>query len=136
MLVSLLYDPDAEIQTEAVRAVSDLKIPNVVAELIKRLDKVDSTVQEEICIALGRFNDRAAVPALVHLLQSKSSFWKKTTATTDTVRFRVIWAMGQLLPNAEADNALQRVLKDPVGMVQRAAHLALQKTSAPSRQAA
>ena len=136
LMTALLDDPDAEIQTEAVRIVSDLKLPNIVAELIKRLMHVDPAVQEEMCIAFGRFSDRSAVPGLVQLLQSKSSFWKKSNATTDTVRVRAIWALGQLLPNADAEKALQRACKDPVGMVQRAATLALQKSAASNRQAA
>jgi HEAT repeat protein len=136
MLMTLLDDPEAEIQTETVRFISELKIPGAASELLQRLPKAESSVQEEICIALGRYGDKSSVTHLVKLLQVKASFWKKTTGPSDTVRVRVVWALGQLLPDAEAEKALQRAQKDPVGMVQRAASLALSKPPVPSRQAA
>ncbi|OGR89473.1 MAG: hypothetical protein A2992_00055 [Elusimicrobia bacterium RIFCSPLOWO2_01_FULL_59_12] len=136
MLIGLLDDPDADIQTETVRFVGELKIQNAVPEILRRLDAVESSVQEEMCIALGRFGDRSAVSPLVKLLQAKGSFWKKYRGPTDLVRVRSVWALGQLMPDAEAEKALQKALKDPVGMVQRAAQLALQKASVPTRKAA
>jgi HEAT repeat protein len=136
LIVVLLDDPDATIQTDAVRMVSELKVPNAISEILRRLLTVDATVQEEMCIALGRFGDRSAVGPLVKLAQNKSSFWKKATNASDTVRVRAVWALGQLLPDAEADAALKRATKDPAGMVQRAAQAALQKSAVPLRPAA
>lgn len=136
MLLALLDDPDTALQAEAVRFVSELKIQNAVQELVKRIFKAEPSVQEELCIALGRFADRSAVATLVNVLQAKTSFWKKTTSAPDQVRVRVAWALGQMLPDPEALKALQKAQKDPSGMVQRAAYAALQKPAVPTRQAA
>jgi HEAT repeat protein len=136
LLVPLLDDPDAEIQMEAVRQASEAKVQNAVPILILRMTQAESAVQEEICIALGRLADRSAVPHLVKLLQTKASFWKKSAGVSDAVKVRAIWALGQLLPDRDAEVALQRAQKDPVGMIQRAAMTALSRSSAPRQQAA
>ncbi len=136
LLVPLLDDPDAEIQTEAVRQASEAKVQNAVPILILRLEKSESAVQEEICIALGRLGDRSAVPHLVKLLQTKSSFWKKTANVSDAVKVRAVWALGQLLPDRDAEAALQRAQKDPVGMIQRAAMTALSRNTSTRQQQA
>jgi HEAT repeat protein len=139
MFIPLMDDPDSDIQMEAVRLATEFKIQNAVPILILRLGKADAAVQEEICIALGRLSEKTAIPHLIKLLETKASFWRKNSGVPDSVRVRAIWALGQLLPNPDAENALKRVLKDPVGMVQRAAQTALAKpasTPTPARQAA
>jgi HEAT repeat protein len=136
LFIPLLDDPDADIQIEAIRLATEFKIQNVAPILILRLGKAESVVQEEICIALGRLGERTAIPHIIKLMETKGSFWRKNAGIADTVRVRAVWALGQLLPNPDAEAALKKALKDPVGMVQRAAQTALSKTPAPIRQAA
>src|SRR4029077_5799722 len=108
------------------------RVKGAVEELTRRLHTVEPAVQEEMCIALGRFAEKSAITHLTNLLHVKTSFWKKSPKISDAVRVRAVWALGQLLPDAEAEAALQRAQKDPVGMVQRAAVTALNKSAAPS----
>jgi HEAT repeat protein len=130
VLMSLLDDIDPEIQAEAVRSISELRLSGAVVELTNRLLSSPPIVQEELCIALGTLGERSAVPSLVKLLQAKGSFWRKSARTTDTVRIRAAWALGQLLPDADAEKALGRALKDPNAMVRRSAENALNRRSA------
>src|SRR4029077_8783609 len=90
MFIPLLDDPDADIQTEAVRLTTEFKIQNAVPILLLRLTKAESSVQEEICIALGRLGERTAIPHLIKLLETKTSFWRKSAGVADAVRVRAI----------------------------------------------
>jgi HEAT repeat protein len=129
LLINLLDDSDPDIQSEAVRSISELRISGAIGEFNKRLLTAVPSVQEELCIALGNLGDRSAVPNLVHLVQDKGSFWKKSNVT-DSVRLRAVWALGLLRGDAAAEKALLKAQKDPSSMVQRAAQSALAKAVA------
>lgn len=133
LLAGLLDDSDPEVQTESVRLIGELKLKLATLELARRLPKVSPIVQEEICIALGNLSEKRAIPDLVKLLEEKKSFWKRSEGTSEAVRIRAIWALGQLMPDEAAQRALSKALKDPSNMVQRAAHSALAKVAVTSK---
>jgi HEAT repeat protein len=140
LLISLLDDTDPEIQGEAVRALSGLRLSGTLAELTKRLATAAPSVQEKICIALGNFGDRSAIPTLVNLLHGDLPFWKRVLRQPGVgrgaVRVRAATALGQLLPDREGEKALTKALNDSENMVRRAAQAALKKPPLPQKQTA
>jgi HEAT repeat protein len=136
LLIGLLDDSDPTVQTEAVRLLGDMRVKAAANDFCDRLLKVNSVVQEEMCIALGTLGERRAIPELVKLLQIQGSFWKRIQKTPDAVRIRAIWALGQLLPDDTAQRTLTKALKDANPNVQRAAQSALARLSVPARNAA
>ncbi len=80
-----------------------------------------------MCIALGGLGEKRAIPDLVQLVDTKKSFWSRSSGVPDFVRIRGIWALGQLLPDEAAHKTLTKALKDSNPMVQRAAQSALVK---------
>ena len=112
---------------EAVRLIGELKLKLATLEIARRLATAAPVVQEEMCIALGNLGEKRAIPDLTLLLDTKKSFWKRTSGTPDAVRIRAIWALGQLLPDETASRCLTKAAKDSNPMVQRAAQSALTK---------
>jgi HEAT repeat protein len=133
LLASLLDDADPEVQTEAVRLIGELKLKLATLEIARRLAGATPIVQEEMCIALGNLGEKRAIPDLVQLVDLKKSFWKRSSGTPDAVRIRALWALGQLMPDDAARNAIMKAAKDSNAMVQRAAQNALAKVAVPSK---
>jgi HEAT repeat protein len=125
LLTNLLDDTDADVQGEAVRLIGELKLKLASLEIARRLASSPPAVQEEMCIALGNLGEKRAIPDLVQLLQTKKSFWNRIAGTPDSVRIRVLWALGQLMPDETAAKAIHAATKDPNPMVVRAATNAL-----------
>jgi len=136
LLTGLLDDADSDVQTEAVRLIGELRIKTSAADLASRLVKASPVVQEEMCIALGTLGERRAVPDLVSLLETKGSFWKRKASVPDSVRLRVVWALGQLLPDETAQKAIMKVSKDSNPNIVRAAQSALARNGIAARPAA
>lgn len=136
LLAGLLDDADAEVQTEAVRLIGELRLKLATLELSKRLAAAAPVVQEEMCIALGHLGEKRAIPDLIQALQAQRSFWRRTSGTTDSVRQRAVWALGQLLPDEAAQKALTKALKDSNPNIQRLAQNALARAAAPAKNAA
>ncbi len=135
LLAGLLDDSDTEVQCEAVRLIGELQLKSVAADLAAKLARSAPEVQEEICIALGNLAERRAVPDLIKLLEARGSFWKRSVGTSDTVRLRAVWALGQFLPDGEAHKALSKALKDSNSNVVRTAQSALSKPNLSARAA-
>jgi len=133
LLVGLLDDADPEVQTEAVRVIGELKLKLASLDIARRMLTAAPEVQEEMCIALGNLGEKRAVPDLIHLVEMKKSFWKRTGGIPDAVRIRALWALGQLLPDETAREAINRATRDANPMVQRAAQSALVKVPVPSK---
>ena len=136
ILTGLLDDSDPDVQAEAVRLIGELQIKASAADLAGRLAKASPLVQEEICIALGNLGERRAIPDLVKLLEAKGSFWKRKAGVQDSVRLRVVWALGQLLPDEAAHKAIVKISKDPNPNMVRAAQSALARNAVAARPAA
>lgn len=136
LITGLLDDSDPEVQVEAVRLIGELKLNLASLELAKRLSVAPEVVQEEICISLGNLGEKRAISDLIALLQTQSSFWHRRKGTSDAVRIRAVWALGQLLPDANAEKAIAKVLKDSNPNLQRAAQVAMARTSLGGRKAA
>lgn len=136
LLTGLLDDSDPEVQAEAVRLIGEMRIKSSAADLASRLAKAIPMVQEEICIALGNLAERRAIPDLVRLLETKGSFWKRNSGVSDSVRLRVIWALGQLLPDETAHKAILKVSKDSNPNIVRTAQSALARNGIAARPAA
>ena len=132
LLVGLLEDSDPQVQTETVRMIGELKMKPAAVDIARRLPMAAPAIQEEMCIALGHLGDRQVVADLVSLLETRKSFWKRRPETSDTVRIRAIWALGQLLPEEAAQKSLIKASKDSNPMVQRAAQNALHKVAPPA----
>ncbi len=133
LLFAMLGDSDPEAQTEIIRMIGDLKIAAAVPELIKHLPTAYPSAQEEICITFGTLKDKRTIPELIKLLQNHGSFWKKSSGTPESTRVRIVWALGQMMPDVEAEKALQKAQKDSAMVVQRAAQNALSKSLSPAR---
>jgi HEAT repeat protein len=132
LLMNLLDDTDPDVQSEALRLIGELKMNTAAMDIARRLPKAGAALQEQMCVTLGTLGDKNAVPHLINLLGEKKSFWKRSSGVPDAIRVRAIWALGQLLPEVSAREALTKALKDPNAMVQRAAQNALNKVSAPA----
>jgi HEAT repeat protein len=133
LLASLLDDSDAGVQMEAIRMIGELQLKLAASEIARRLPAATPAVQEEMCIALGHLGEKQVISDLVGLLETKSSFWKRKPEAPEAVRIRAIWALGQMMPDGDAQKVLNKALKDSNPMVQRAAQSALSKTVAPSK---
>jgi len=133
LLASLLDDSDPDVQCEAVRLIGEMKLKLAASEIARRLGAAPPVVQEEMCIALGNLGDKRAVPDLIAILETKKSFWRRTSGVPDMVRFRAIWGLGQLLPDDTAHRALLQAAKDSNPMIQRAAQSALARVSPASK---
>ena len=133
LLASLLDDTDPGVQMEAIRMIGELKLKLAASEIARRLPISAPAIQEEMCIALGHLGEKQVIPDLVRLLEIKKSFWRRIPEAPETVRIRAIWALGQFMPDAEAQKALAKALKDASPMMRRAAQSALGKTVVPSK---
>jgi HEAT repeat protein len=133
LLASLLDDSEVEVQSEAVRLIGELKLKLATLEIARRLPDAKPVLQEEMCIALGNLGEKRAIPDLIRILESRKSFWQRTRGVPDSVRVRAIWALGQLLPDESAQQALSKALRESNPIVQRAAQSALAKLSSGSK---
>jgi HEAT repeat protein len=131
LLASLLDDTDPGVQMEAIRMIGELQLKLAAAEIARRLPAAAPAIQEEMCIALGHLGEKQVIADLVSLLETRKTFWKRKPEAPESVRIRAIWALGQLMPDGEAQRVLTKALKDSNVMVQRAAQSALAKTAAP-----
>jgi len=125
LLVQLLDDAEPDVQTEALRLIGELKLKNLSGEISRRMVNATPMVQEEMCITLGNLAERSAAPELVKLVMTTKSFFNKVREAPDTVRARAIWALGQLLPNEDAQKALEKMAHSSNPLLQRAAQSAL-----------
>jgi len=129
LLATLLDDADTDVQIEAVRLIGELRLKLATLELAKRLNSAPSNVQEEMCIALGTLGEKRAIADLIQIAHSHKSFWSRSSVVPDAVRIRAFWALGQLMPDDNAQKALTKALKDPNPMVQRAAQMSLSRNT-------
>jgi putative membrane-bound dehydrogenase-like protein len=81
-----LDDPDADIRSQAARALGEHRASAATARLVAALDDPDAMVRMWAVIALGQIGDPAAVPGLSALLKDPDS----------TVRFVAVQALRKL----------------------------------------
>jgi HEAT repeat protein len=132
LLTGLLDDADVDVQAEAVRLIGELHLKQACPELARRLSAVSPVVQEEMCVAFGHLGEKSVIPDLIKILQTQKSFWRRVPGTTDSVRARALWALGQLLPDEAAQKTLTRALKDPNPNIRRTAQNALGRLTIPA----
>jgi len=115
-LVQTLRDPSTSFiqRVDAVRGLSELESPDVVAALLEAIDDGERMVREESVKALGKLRAREAVTALVQVLEGREESMQRYAAE----------ALGQI-GGGEAKMALTKAAESDSWMVKNAAKDAL-----------
>ncbi|MDI6640994.1 MAG: HEAT repeat domain-containing protein [Elusimicrobiota bacterium] len=114
VLINKLKDTD--IVVDVVKILGEIKCTEALDELIELLEIPNTTLQEEICIALGFIGDSRAIPVLVSILKTKKSLFGKRKNILDTVRMRAAYSLRNF-PSKE----VEKILSDTVNKDRSAA---------------
>jgi len=93
LIIEQLKDTDAEVVSESVHLLGELKCAEAVPGLVRMLESHRSPdgLREELCIALGNIGHPHAVPALINHLNKKSFVF--SAHRPDKERVRAAWAL-------------------------------------------
>ncbi|OQA17372.1 MAG: putative lyase [bacterium ADurb.Bin363] len=127
ILLDVLKDENENVRAQAINALVKLKSRECIYPIIKCLDDPSPKVREEACFALGILNATEAIPNLIRALEDKvprvsyastralhkiggskiiKPMSKVLFETTDTVKIRIVEALGVIEPENEEEKKL------------------------------
>jgi HEAT repeat protein len=104
-LRNMLDDPDAQVQREALRAITQIGSDEAYRTLQQALDKGAASTRDMIMQSLGGFRDEKAAPLLVHILNTTDYKGANEAIYTSTIE-----TLGKVAADDRSASALKEIL--------------------------
>ncbi|MFH1368936.1 MAG: hypothetical protein ABII64_07410 [Elusimicrobiota bacterium] len=118
LLIEQLKSRDTQIINEGVLLLGELRCKEAVPALVKLLHSrwLPTTIQEDICIALGSIADYKASEPLIQKVKKKPSIFSDNKTGIERVRMRAAWALRKF-SGTSVESALESASKEKIAPV-------------------